>query len=70
MSRFRAVIVEAQARILTQRDEIVKGLSVLYEKLGIPESRIEKRADQLTADKEKISFYRIPLNRLGGKVEG
>ena len=33
-SRFRAVIVEGQVKKLTQKDEIVKGLRVLYKKLG------------------------------------
>ncbi len=70
MSKFKAVIVEARARILTDRDEIVKGLRVLYEKLGLPEARIETRADQLMANTEKISFYRIPLQGLGGKAAG
>lgn len=70
MSRFRAVIVEGKCKILTDRDEIVKGLAVLYKKLGMPEARIEKRADQLTADKDKISFYRIPLQGLGGRCAG
>jgi len=70
MSQFRAVIVEGKCKILTDRDEIVKGLAVLYKKLGMPESRIEKRADQLTADKDKISFYRIPLRGLGGRCAG
>ena len=46
-SIFRAVIVEGKIKKLTKRDEIVKGLRVLYKKLAIPESRIESRADQL-----------------------
>ena len=70
MSNFKAVIVEGQAKILTERDEISNGLKVLYAKLGLPESRIETRVNQLTADKDKISFYRIPLQNLGGKRAG
>jgi nitroimidazol reductase NimA-like FMN-containing flavoprotein (pyridoxamine 5'-phosphate oxidase superfamily) len=70
MSQFKAVIIEGQAKILTDRDEIVRGLGVLYKKLGLPESRIETRADQLTANKEKISFYRIPTTEFGGRIAG
>ena len=69
-SRFRAVIVEGQVKKLTQKDEIVKGLRVLYKKLGLPESRIEPRADQLTAKAPKSSFYRITIRELGGRAIG
>jgi nitroimidazol reductase NimA-like FMN-containing flavoprotein (pyridoxamine 5'-phosphate oxidase superfamily) len=69
-SRFRAVIVEGQVKKLTQKDEIVKGLRVLYKKLGIPESRIEPRAAQLAANTQNSSFYRIAIKELGGKAIG
>ena len=68
-SRFRAVIVEGPVKKLTQKDEIVKGLRVLYKKLGIPESRIESRSAQLTSSKES-SFYRIAIKELGGRAIG
>jgi len=68
-SRFRAVIVEGQVKKLTQKDDILKGLRVLYEKLGLPESRIESRAAQLTASRES-SFYRIAIKELGGRAIG
>ena len=68
-SRFRAVIVEGPVRKLTRKDEIVKGLRVLYKKLGIPESRIEPRSAQLTASNES-SFYRIAIKELGGRAIG
>jgi len=68
-SRFRAVIVEGPVKKLTQKDEIVKGLRVLYKKLGIPESRIEPRSAQLTASNES-SFYRIAIKELGGRAIG
>ena len=69
-SRFRAVIVEGQVKKLTQKDEIVKGLKVLYKKLGFPESRIEPRAAQLTAGAQESSFYRITIKELGGRAIG
>jgi nitroimidazol reductase NimA-like FMN-containing flavoprotein (pyridoxamine 5'-phosphate oxidase superfamily) len=69
-SRFRAVIVEGQVKKLTQKDEIVKGLGVLYKKLGLPESRIEPRAHQLTAKAPTSSFYRISIKELGGRAIG
>jgi nitroimidazol reductase NimA-like FMN-containing flavoprotein (pyridoxamine 5'-phosphate oxidase superfamily) len=68
-SRFRAVIVEGQVKKLTQKDDILKGLRVLYKKLGLPESRIEPRAAQLTASRES-SFYRIAIKELGGRAIG
>ena len=55
-SRFRAVIVEGHVKKLTQKDEIVKGLRVLYKKLGFLESRIEPRAAQLTARAQESRF--------------
>jgi len=69
-SRFRAVIVEGPVKKLTQKDEIVKGLRVLYKKLGFPESRIEPRAAQLTAKAPESSFYRIAIKEVGGRSIG
>jgi len=70
-SVFRAVIVEGKVKKLTERDEIVKGLRVLYKKLGVPESRIEPRADQLTGrSSDKSSFYRLSMLELGGVAIG
>jgi nitroimidazol reductase NimA-like FMN-containing flavoprotein (pyridoxamine 5'-phosphate oxidase superfamily) len=68
-SRFRAVMVEGPVKKLTQRDEIIAGLRVLYKKLGLPASRIEPRAAQLTASTES-SFYRIAMQELGGRAIG
>lgn len=67
-SRFRAVIVEGQVKKLTEREDIIQGLRVLYKKLGVPESRIEQRADQLTARAQESSFYRISMKELGGRA--
>ena len=69
-SKFRAVIVEGSVDKLTQRDEIVKGLQVLYRKMGLPESRIDERADQLTLKADQSSFYRITIKDMGGRVMG
>lgn len=69
-SKFRAVIVEGSVDKLTQRDEIVEGLQVLYRKMGLPESRIDERADQLTLKADQSSFYRITIKDMGGRVMG
>jgi len=70
-SIFRAVIVEGKIKKLTKRDEIIKGLRVLYKKLGIPESRIEPRAEQLSArGEEESSFYSISMEKIGGRAIG
>jgi len=69
-SRFRAVIVEGAVRKLTQRDEIMEGLGVLYKKLGLPQSRIVPRTEQLLAKVPESSFYRITIQELGGRAIG
>ena len=69
-TKFRAVIVEGTVKKLTQRDEIINGLRVLYKKLGLPDSRINPRADQLTAQAPESSFYRIKINEHGGRAIG
>lgn len=69
-SRFRAAIAEGTVKKLTEREEIVKGLGVLYNKLGFPASRIEKRADQLCAPGKVSGFYRIGITALGGRAIG
>jgi len=69
-SHFRAVIVEGTVKKLTQRDEIIEGLGVLYKKLGLPESRIAPRTGELLAKVPESSFYRIAIKELGGKAIG
>lgn len=67
---FQAAIVESEAKILTERSEIVQCLSVIYKKLGLPESRIEERANKITSKAGSLSLYRIPLKKLGGVASG
>lgn len=69
-ARFRAAIAEGTVRKMIRREEIVRGLTVLYKKLGFPPSRIEKRADQLCAQGAGTSFYRIDITALGGRAIG
>jgi nitroimidazol reductase NimA-like FMN-containing flavoprotein (pyridoxamine 5'-phosphate oxidase superfamily) len=67
---FRAAIIESEAKILTERDEIMQCLRTIYKKLGLPESRIEERTDKITAQKGSLSLYRMPLKKLGGVASG
>ena len=67
---FRAAIVESEAKILTEKDEIVQCLSIIYKKLGLPESRIDERANQITAKTGSLSLYRIPLKKIAGVASG
>ena len=67
---FRAAIVESEAKILTERDEIMNCLRIIYKKLGLPESRIEERADKITARTGSLSLYRMPLEKLAGVASG
>lgn len=67
---FRAAIVESEARILTERDEVVQCLRIIYKKLNLPESRIAERADKITAKAGSLSLYRMPLKKLAGVASG
>ena len=67
---FRAAIIESEAKILTDRDEIMQCLRIIYKKLGLPESRIEERADKITARSGSLSLYRMPLKKLAGVASG
>jgi len=67
---FRAAIVESKAKILAERDEIIHCLRTIYKKLGLPESRIEERADTITARTGSLSLYRMPLEKLAGVASG
>jgi nitroimidazol reductase NimA-like FMN-containing flavoprotein (pyridoxamine 5'-phosphate oxidase superfamily) len=67
---FRAAIVESEATILTERDDILKCLRTIYKKLELPESRIEERANKIIAQEGSLNLYRIPLKRLGGVASG
>ena len=67
---FRAAIVESEAKILTDRNEIVQCLRTIYKKLGLPGSRIDERADKIAAKNGSLSLYRMPLKNLGGVASG
>jgi len=67
---FRAAIIESEATILTERDEIMQCLRIIYKKLGLPESRLEERADKITARTGSLSLYRMPLEKLAGVASG
>ncbi len=67
-SKSRAVIIEGEIKRLTQKEDIIKGIEILYKKLGLPESNIEPRADQLTEKAEESSFYRIAIKEFGGRA--
>ena len=67
---FRAAIVESEATILTERADILECLRIIYEKLGLPESRIEERANKIIAKEGSLNLYRIPLKKLGGVATG
>jgi len=67
---FRAAIVESKATILTERDDILECLRIIYKKLGLPESRIEERANQILGKEGSLNLYRMPLKKLGGVASG
>lgn len=67
---FRAAIVESEATILTERDDILKCLRIIYKKLELPVSRIEERANKIIAQEGSLNLYRIPLKKLGGVASG
>ena len=67
---FRAAIVESEATILTEKDDILQCLRIIYKKLDLPESRIEERALKITDKTGSLSLYRMPLQKLGGVASG
>ena len=67
---FQAAIIESEATILTEKDDIVQCLRIIYDKLGLPESRIEERANNITAKTGSLSLYRMPLKKLAGVASG
>jgi nitroimidazol reductase NimA-like FMN-containing flavoprotein (pyridoxamine 5'-phosphate oxidase superfamily) len=67
---FRAAIVESEATILTERNDILQCLRIIYKKLGLPESRIEERANKIIAKEGSLNLYRIPLKKLAGVASG
>ena len=67
---FQAAIIESEATILTEKVDIVQCLRIIYDKLGLPESRIEERANNITAKTGSLSLYRMPLKKLAGVASG
>ena len=64
--KYRSAIVESQADILTDREDILYCLKIIYTKLGMPMENIEAKADSYAAGKGSLALYRLPLRKLGG----
>jgi len=63
---YRAAIVESKAEILSNREDILYCLKIIYVKLGRSLEGIDKRADMFAAGEGSLCLYRMPLTKLGG----
>ncbi len=67
---YRAAIVESRAEILTDREDILYCLKIIFAKLGLSLDSIEQKADTFAAGKGSLSLYRLPLENIGGIASG
>lgn len=63
---YRAAIVESRAEILTNTEDILYCLKIIFEKLGLSTENLAAKAETFAAGKGSLSLYRLPLNNLGG----
>lgn len=63
---YRAAIIESQAEILTDREDILYCLKIIFTKLGLSTENIEAKADTFAAGKGSLTLYRLPLKKMGG----
>jgi nitroimidazol reductase NimA-like FMN-containing flavoprotein (pyridoxamine 5'-phosphate oxidase superfamily) len=63
---YRSAIVESQAEILTDRQDILYCLKIILTKLKMPTDNLEAKADVFAAGRGSMALYRLPLRKLGG----
>ena len=68
--RYRAAIVESEARILKDIDEIKYCLEIIIKKIGWPMAGIDSKAERIAAGRGSLSLYRLTLENLGGVGHG
>ena len=68
--RYRAAIVESEATILKDVDEIRDCLRIIITKINWSLAGLDAKAERIAAGKGSLSLYRIPLQKLGGVGHG
>ena len=68
--RYRAAIIESEATILKDIDDIRQCLQIILTKLGRNLSAVEAKAETIAAGTGSLRLYRIPLKKLGGVAHG
>ena len=67
---YRAAIVESKVEILSNREDILYCLKIIFKKLGMSTDNLCQKADNYVAGKAALSLYRLPLTKLGGIRSG
>jgi nitroimidazol reductase NimA-like FMN-containing flavoprotein (pyridoxamine 5'-phosphate oxidase superfamily) len=68
--RYGAAIVESEATILKDVDEIMHCLRIIITKIGWSLSGLEAKAEKIAAGTGSLSLHRLPLKNLGGVGHG
>ena len=68
--RYRAAIVESEATILKDIEDIRYCLEIIIKKIGWSMTGIDAKAERIAAGKGSLSLYRLPLKNLGGVGHG
>jgi nitroimidazol reductase NimA-like FMN-containing flavoprotein (pyridoxamine 5'-phosphate oxidase superfamily) len=68
--RYRAAIVESEATILKDVDEIRDCLRIIITKINWSLAGLDAKAERIAAGKGSLSLYRLPLQKLGGVGHG
>jgi hypothetical protein len=67
---YRAAIIESQAEILSGREDILRCIRIIFEKLGMPTGSLEAKADAYTSGHGGLALYRLPLSTVSGIAAG
>ena len=67
---YRAAIVESEATILKDVDEIRECLRIIITKINWSLSGLDKKAEKIAAGTGSLSLYRMPIKNLGGVGHG
>ena len=67
---YRAALIESSAEILTSREDILRCIQIIFEKLGMSTDGLDAKADAYTTGEGALALYRLPLRRISGIAAG
>lgn len=67
---YRAAIIESEAAILKDVDEIKDCLRIIITKINWSLSGLDKKAERIAAGTGSLSLYRMPIKNIGGVGHG